>query len=65
MTAKETKQLISRLRAQGFIVRLARCGHYRATSPGGDTVTIPATPSQGNRSYANQRAKLRKIGADL
>lgn len=65
MSAKETKQLIRRLRDQGFTVQLAKSGHYRCTGPGGDTVTIPATPSSGGRSYANQRARLRSIGAVL
>jgi predicted RNA binding protein YcfA (HicA-like mRNA interferase family) len=65
MPGKETRQLIRVLERQGFTVRLAKSGHYRATGPGGDTVTLPATPRQGNRSYANQRARLRAIGADL
>jgi hypothetical protein len=66
MGCKDTRQLIRRLREQGYTVRLAKSGHYRVTGPSGATVTMPATPGRGNRSMANVRANLRKhIGADL
>lgn len=63
MAAKDTRALIRALTAQGFTVRLAKSGHYRATSPTGQTVTFPGTPSQGNRSMRNAVSWLRKAGA--
>jgi predicted RNA binding protein YcfA (HicA-like mRNA interferase family) len=60
MADKDTRALIRALERQGFTVRLARSGHYRATSPGGMTVTVPCSPGGGNRS---DRAWLRKAGA--
>ncbi|MDJ0342209.1 hypothetical protein QMK19_03285 [Streptomyces sp. H10-C2] len=62
---KDIQQLLARLRKQGFTIRLARSGHYRCTSPGGQTVTVPATPRGGRRTQQNARAGLRRIGADL
>jgi predicted RNA binding protein YcfA (HicA-like mRNA interferase family) len=61
---KDIQQLIRALQKQGFHVRLARSGHYRATSPTtGRTVTVPATPRR--RSITNTVAKLRHNGAQL
>lgn len=65
MASKDTKQLIRALEQQGWTVRLAKSGHYRARSPAGLTVTIPCTPGRSNRSGENNRAWLRKAGADL
>jgi hypothetical protein len=62
--SKDTEQMLDRIRAQGFTVRLGGSGHYRVTSPGGTTLTIPATPKT-RRSLANTRAALRRIGARL
>lgn len=64
MSRKETGQLLAELRRQGFTVRLGGSGHWRVTSPGGETVTVPATPKSW-RSLRNTRAELRRIGADL
>jgi predicted RNA binding protein YcfA (HicA-like mRNA interferase family) len=62
---KDTRQLIARLREQGFTVRLAKSGHYRVSGPGGQTVTVPQSPSCG-RSLANARANLRRwLGAEV
>ena len=33
--------------------------------PAGQTITIPATPHNGNRSHHNMRAALKRIGAQL
>jgi predicted RNA binding protein YcfA (HicA-like mRNA interferase family) len=63
---KEVQQLIRRLKDQGFVVRVARNGHYRVTAPDGRQVTVPSSPSGGNRSLANARAGLRRwLGADV
>ena len=62
---KDIQQLLRRLRQQGFTVRYGRSGHYRCTSPDGQTVTVPGTPSTNGRSFPNIRAKLRRIGAQL
>jgi predicted RNA binding protein YcfA (HicA-like mRNA interferase family) len=65
MANKDTRALIRRLRSQGWTVRLAKSGHYRAHNPAGATITIPATPGRANRSAENNRAWLRKAGVDL
>lgn len=63
--SKDLKQLLARLRKQGFAIRFGGSGHYRITSPAGRTITIPATPHNGPRSHHNMRAALRRIGAQL
>jgi hypothetical protein len=60
----DTRLLLKRLRAQGFEIRRGGSGHYRATAPCGETVTIPATPKSW-RSLRNTRAELRRFGAVL
>ena len=60
---KDIRQLLDRVREQGFHVRFGGTGHYRV-SRGDQTVTVPATPG-GSRSLANARAALKRIGADL
>jgi hypothetical protein len=66
MSSKDTKQLIRRLRSQGWLIWLAGSGHYRARNPAtGATVTLSATPCGGKRAALNDRAWLRKAGADL
>lgn len=59
----DVKQLLKRVRKQGFAVRVGGTGHYRVTSPGGDTVTLAATPRSSG--LARARADLRRIGARL
>lgn len=61
---KDVKQLLARVRKQGFHVRFGGTGHYRISSPGGDTVTVGSTP-RGGRSLHKARADLRRIGAQL
>jgi predicted RNA binding protein YcfA (HicA-like mRNA interferase family) len=66
MGSKDTRQLIRELERQGWLIRLAKSGHYRAMNPAtGATVTIPCTPGRANRSAQNNRAWLRKAGAEL
>lgn len=59
---RDLQQLRKRLQAQGWIVSLTRNNHYRAVAPCGGTVYMPGTPSKG-RSFANVRAKVRRLGA--
>lgn len=65
MSDKDTKQLIARLRRQGFTARIGGSGHWRVTSPDGTTITMPKTPGRGGRSWQNMRSNLRRLGADL
>jgi predicted RNA binding protein YcfA (HicA-like mRNA interferase family) len=64
MSSKDTRQLLTELRKQGWAVKLAGSGHWRVTSPSGETITVPATP-QSWRSLRNTRAELRRAGARL
>ncbi len=64
VSSKCTEQLLDRVRDQGFVVKLARSGHYRVTGPDGTTVTVPKTPAT-RRSLRNTRAALRRIGATV
>nr|WSX25642.1 hypothetical protein OG690_38525 [Streptomyces tubercidicus] len=61
---RDIQDILKRVKKQGFAVRMNAKRHYRVTSPGGDTVTVPSTPSD-QRSVKNVRSKLRKIGAVL
>ncbi|WP_413102261.1 hypothetical protein [Streptomyces sp. Inha503] len=65
MSKKDADQLIRRIKKQGFTVRLGGRDHWRITSPSGETITAPKTPSSGNRSLANMRANLKRLGARL
>ncbi len=60
---KDVKQLLARVRKQGFGVRVGGTGHVRVTAPDGATVTLSATPR--SRGLAKTRADLRRIGAQL
>lgn len=62
MASKEVKQLIERLREQGWRVDPTKGGHFRAFSPDGvHIVHIAGTPSS-KRSHANTVALLRRYG---
>jgi hypothetical protein len=58
----DVKQLLRRVRKQGFAVRVGGTGHYRV-SRGGQSVTVSATPRSS--ALAKVRADLRRIGARL
>lgn len=64
MTGKDTRQLLAKLREQGFEIWRGGSGHFRAKAPCGETVTVPATPRSW-RSLRNTRAELRRFGAVL
>lgn len=63
MNGKDLRQLLAKVRKQGFRVRLCGSGHYVVAGRRG-VVSVSATPSSG-RALANTRAALRRIGADL
>lgn len=65
MSAKDMRQMIGRVRRQGFEVSRTGGNHLRVISPSGGAVTVPSSPSGGRRSLENTRACLRRIGADL
>lgn len=62
--ARELRQLLSRLRANGWHIAISRRGHYQCYGPDGQLVFCPSTPSD-HRSLANMRGKLRRAGAQL
>lgn len=62
--ARELRQMLNRLRADGWHITLSRRGHYRCHSPTGETVFCPGTPSD-HRALANMRGKFRRAGAKL
>lgn len=61
--SKDFRQLLDKVRAQGFTVRLCGSGHWVVTSRRG-VVSVSSTPS-GGRALANTRAALRRIGAQV
>lgn len=61
---KDLKVLLKKAREQGFTVRMNRRQHYRVTSPSGETISTPSTPSD-YRSLREVRSKLRRIGMDV
>lgn len=60
-SSKDFRQLLDKVRGQGFTVRLCGSGHWVVTSRRG-VVSVSSTPS-GGRALANTRAALRRIGA--
>lgn len=64
MSSKDFRQLLDKVRAQGFDVRLGGSGHYIVTSPDGGVTSVSRTPG-GGRALANTRARLRRIGAQV
>jgi hypothetical protein len=66
VSSKDFRQLLDKVRAQGFDVRRGGSGHYVVTSPDGQVVSVSATPTGGRgRSLTNAKATLRRIGAAL
>lgn len=63
MSSKDIRDLLDKVREQGFTVRLAGSGHYVVSGRRG-RVSVPSTPS-GGRTVANTRAALRRIGVRL
>jgi hypothetical protein len=65
VSSKDFRRILAELRRQGFDVRRGGSGHYVVTSPDGQVASVSATPSSGQRTLANTRAALRRIGAAL
>jgi hypothetical protein len=63
VNGKDLRQLLDRVRAQGFTVRSTGSGHFLVRGRRG-VVSVSATPS-GGRVVANTRAALRRIGVRL
>lgn len=64
MSRKDIGALLDKVREQNFTVRLAKSGHFRVTSPDGETVTVSASP-RSPRALRDVRADLRRLGAAL
>jgi hypothetical protein len=64
VSRKDFRQLLDKVREQGFDVRLGGSGHWVVTSPDGGVTSVSQTPS-GGRALANTKARLRRIGAVL
>lgn len=64
MSTKDMRQLLRRVRSQGFTWRRARSGHYRVRAPDGREVTVASSP-RGSRALRDARADLRRLGAHL
>ena len=63
---KETRQLITRLRAAGLTVTQRRNGHYRITAPNGAHITASYSPRSPERATRNIIADVRRyLGVKL
>lgn len=60
---KDTRQLVKRLRKQGWEVSMRKAGHIQAVSPDGRMLTFGA--HGGIRALRNTRADLRRLGANV
>lgn len=63
MNGKDLRQLLNKVRDQGFTVRSTGSGHFLVRGRRG-VVSVSATPS-GGRAVANTKAALKRIGAVL
>lgn len=63
MSSKDIRDLLDRVREQGFTIRSTGSGHYLVSGRRG-RVVLPSTPSS-SRTSANMRAALRRIGVRL
>ena len=62
MPTKDIKELVGALRSAGHSVELTSGGHHAVRHrDGGETVFMPATPSDG-RGMLNACSKLRRAG---
>ncbi len=61
MSRPDIRQLIARLRGQGFTVEMGGKGHWKIRRAGRLITTIPATPSD-RRGLANVTADLARAG---
>ncbi|MFD7980256.1 hypothetical protein [Streptomyces sp. NPDC059071] len=61
MSSKDVRQLVKRVKAQGFDVTPAKNGHLRVTKKGVFVTMLPGTPSDW-RSLKNCMADLKRHG---
>lgn len=61
---KDIRQLVRRLRSQGWTAVQAKSGHWRLTNPAGRSMTCSVTP-KGNRALTAARLDARRLGADV
>lgn len=61
MASKETRELIKKLKRQGFEVEPTKGGHYTVRKDGRRVATLAGTPSDG-RSMKNVLAALKRAG---
>lgn len=62
--ASETNKLIRKIRKAGWTVCKTKKAHWKVTSPSGESVVLPSTPSE-YRSMRNTRALLRRAGLEV
>jgi hypothetical protein len=63
VNGKDIRDLLAKVREQGFTVRSTGSGHFLVTGRRG-VVSVSSTPG-GGRAVANTRAALRRIGAQV
>jgi hypothetical protein len=61
---KDIRQLVGKLRRQGWAAVIARSGHWRLTTPSGEQMTCAYSP-KGDRALRNARQDARRLGADV
>jgi predicted RNA binding protein YcfA (HicA-like mRNA interferase family) len=62
--ARKIRDLVQYLCQHGWSSTTAKNGHWKLTSPEGQKIQLPFTPS-GTRALKNARARLRRAGAEL
>lgn len=62
--SSDLRILVRRLRRQGWTAEITKGGHRRFTSPEGEVVFGPFSPSD-HRAIRNMVARLRRAGARI
>jgi hypothetical protein len=60
----DVRELLEKISEEGWAIKPTQGGHWKCTSPSGDIVFAPGTPSD-RRSLLNARAKFRRCGASV
>lgn len=58
---KRMRELMRKLRRQGFIVTVANSGHFRVEAPDGSACQVSQTPGSSS-GVRTQIARLKRIG---